>query len=782
MAFTIDELPLQLSQYCVGQNIYRVVDGDTYYDTYIRDISIVKSRSDRYTVEFWNAWDGNSQAKRFYSDSGKELTGRQDSDVVVTSYTTNNDDVSHLSRDVIKGEEESIGVGNAQVYLFSTEDANGKKAAALFNNPAGWIGRVIHQCTSDYKHRKESSYANPIGNDYYFLTIPSGCTVQMEGSLESIQISPYLNIYKLPEATDTKYYWEGLVEKNDGSDSQSITFKRDRMVWEDKEITISVGSPAQAKYGTSVYSIEEDLTFKVEESTFPFDLKINYDYPFGVSGSFKYGKVTSVRVETTREVSKKCTAKIKAYYRDGSPVDGYLLVTQLPDLYFEVDPKSIHAPKEGGDYTVTVRTNMQYKMEAKESTTDFGTTWFTVAQANSIKEIQYLVTVKPNPSSRSFNGRIVFTPTGKSPVIVNITQDGDAPYVTYEPNYTEIDKGAHTWEVIRRHNLPSIIERENLAGLTYIKEEISPYPNAVTKYTITASENTSSADRGSYLETTSNLSFWDNVEMGGSGEVEEISARYNVVQRSSIVFDIVDTNYLPVRHITVPAKTNTVIVYVKHNIPWSDTVDNPDWITGPNNSIVPEPGTHYYEMGFVIATNEGDARDGTVTFKSHRGGTIVLHIHQEAGFVPLIKVSPESITVDSNAHTAILNVYATHPWSLISTQGARFILPDWLDLDIVKGSAGVTEIKVSIKQALLVDRAELLTFKLDDYEAYDDATIIQRGIENGYDITDVQDDSDWSKRKETKIRDKYLKVKIRYTGNELAIITALKTLYETSFA
>lgn len=127
-------------------------------------------------------------------------------------------------------------------------------------------------------------------------------------------------------------------------------------------------------------------------------------------------------------------------------------------------------------------------------------------------------------------------------------------------------------------------------------------------------------------------------------------------------------------------------------------------------------------------------------------------------------------------------MYATHHWSLVNTQNVRFILPDWLDLDVVKGRPGVTEIKVSIKQALLVDRAELLTFKLDDYEAYDTATIIQRGIENGYDITDVQDDSDWSKRKETKIRDKYLKVKIRYTGNELAIITALKTLYETSFA
>ena len=39
-----------------------------------------------------------------------------------------------------------------------------------------------------------------------------------------------------------------------------------------------------------------------------------------------------------------------------------------------------------------------------------------------------------------------------------------------------------------------------------------------------------------------------------------------------------------------------------------------------------------------------------------------------------------------------------------------------------------------------------------------------------------------SDRKETRIRDKYIKIKVRYTGNELAVITALKTLYTVSYA
>ena len=39
-----------------------------------------------------------------------------------------------------------------------------------------------------------------------------------------------------------------------------------------------------------------------------------------------------------------------------------------------------------------------------------------------------------------------------------------------------------------------------------------------------------------------------------------------------------------------------------------------------------------------------------------------------------------------------------------------------------------------------------------------------------------------SERKEVKVKDKFIKIKVRYTGNELAIISAIKTLYTISYA
>ena len=37
-------------------------------------------------------------------------------------------------------------------------------------------------------------------------------------------------------------------------------------------------------------------------------------------------------------------------------------------------------------------------------------------------------------------------------------------------------------------------------------------------------------------------------------------------------------------------------------------------------------------------------------------------------------------------------------------------------------------------------------------------------------------------RKEAKLRDKYIKIRVRYSGKDLAIITAIHTLYTTSYA
>ena len=67
--------------------------------------------------------------------------------------------------------------------------------------------------------------------------------------------------------------------------------------------------------------------------------------------------------------------------------------------------------------------------------------------------------------------------------------------------------------------------------------------------------------------------------------------------------------------------------------------------------------------------------------------------------------------------------------------------------------------------------------------------IVEKDLPTNYDITDIENTpsdelvyTGWTDRKETRIRDKYCKIKVRYSGEDLAIITALKTIYTISYA
>lgn len=628
--------------------------------------------------------------------------------------------------------------------------------------------------------------------DSYNITLNKGVNrITLKDIRWGTRISPYL-IKLEPVETERNYIisqqlsndgknWYLTLSPNNGPDRVS-KYKIKYGEWEDPEI-VTIVQKGSVEYNFSVTPNSLNIGSNGGSLTSTIDTNYpsftNSPIPNWIN-KFQYtpNKPGSIDIQISPNTSID-NRKAEIQFKSGDIVLDTLVINQEKQaLYFEVEPSSITAPKEGGLYTVIVKTNMQYKMEVKNNTTDSGESWFVVSQANAaIKEIPYTVVVLPNKSSKGFNGSIVFTPTGMPVKTVLVSIAGDTPYIKYTPNYTEIDENSHTWEVVREHNIPEITEKENLVGLSYIIKPpnnggsnsdivVTPpeYPK-ITTYIISASKNESSSDRSSYLETS------------GSG----VSARYNVVQRSNIIFDVLEyPSYNQIRNINVPADGATIDIAVRYNVSWDSINNDASWIYLTNESQPNPDYTKDYLTSITIEKNIEGIREGTITFKSQRGGTITLRIHQDADIVRSIEVTPNYTTLDSNSHAIILTVKASHDWNL--AQGVKYILPDWIDIDKVEGLAGTTEITVKIKQALLKKRVAMLYFKLKEFELFDVATIVQNAIENGYDITDVENDSDWSKRMEAKIRDKYVKVKIRYTGNDLAIITALKTLYETSYA
>ena len=76
-----------------------------------------------------------------------------------------------------------------------------------------------------------------------------------------------------------------------------------------------------------------------------------------------------------------------------------------------------------------------------------------------------------------------------------------------------------------------------------------------------------------------------------------------------------------------------------------------------------------------------------------------------------------------------------------------------------------------------IQRSQITQSVLPEGYTMDDVSVIPNVNNIGYQLP-----GGWTNRKETKIRDKYMKVRIRYTGNDLAVITAIKTIYTESYA
>jgi hypothetical protein len=65
--------------------------------------------------------------------------------------------------------------------------------------------------------------------------------------------------------------------------------------------------------------------------------------------------------------------------------------------------------------------------------------------------------------------------------------------------------------------------------------------------------------------------------------------------------------------------------------------------------------------------------------------------------------------------------------------------------------------------------------KLDNYE------VTPESLPNTFNMGQISTDK-WTFRKEAKMRDKYCKIKVRYSGEELAIISAILTTFNISYA
>ena len=100
--------------------------------------------------------------------------------------------------------------------------------------------------------------------------------------------------------------------------------------------------------------------------------------------------------------------------------------------------------------------------------------------------------------------------------------------------------------------------------------------------------------------------------------------------------------------------------------------------------------------------------------------------------------------------------------------------PEWTDLDFKPTSKIPVELGQSpVPEDILVDNG--VPAAVDVPPSFESSET-ENG--RGYVVWDWND----SQMKECKLKDKWIKIRVRYSGNKLAIITAIKTLYSISYA
>ena len=98
----------------------------------------------------------------------------------------------------------------------------------------------------------------------------------------------------------------------------------------------------------------------------------------------------------------------------------------------------------------------------------------------------------------------------------------------------------------------------------------------------------------------------------------------------------------------------------------------------------------------------------------------------------------------------------------------------------VTGDNLLDNIKDGFKLPPIVINSTYIPKDLDT--TYIDRSNLPNIYKGGKYIFKTIDTSNWTYRKETKIRDKWMKVRVRYSGKNLAIIHSLITLYNISYS
>lgn len=145
---------------------------------------------------------------------------------------------------------------------------------------------------------------------------------------------------------------------------------------------------------------------------------------------------------------------------------------------------------------------------------------------------------------------------------------------------------------------------------------------------------------------------------------------------------------------TVGSASTTITINITATRPW--TVNNPlSWV-----SVSPTTG-RTTNVTLNVETNEGDARNGVITFSTPH--CAVTYTIAQSERPEVISISPSSVAVGYQPTSITATVSATRPWTVNNSL-------DWVTVSPVSGSANNTTVTFNISENSGLARSGSITF------------------------------------------------------------------------
>lgn len=302
-------------------------------------------------------------------------------------------------------------------------------------------------------------------------------------------------------------------------------------------------------------------------------------------------------------------------------------VVAQDNSFLLVSPKTIVFDAEGGSNSVTVVSNVQWKVESDVS-------WLYISNSSGTGNGIFTLTVGENSSSEIRTATVAVSGRGTETVQVEVTQmPGEQPYVIVSPTSIAFGPAGGMMSVAVSSN--SVWRAESAASWLYIHQS-------------------SGAGNGSFDISTeahpTGVARTATVTVSGDGTM---SAYVEVTQLPG------DEHFIVVSPTNVafePAGGSRTVEVIS-NTNWWATSDQ-GWLEVVN-------GTGYYEGRFhmeAFPNNTGTSRTATVTVSGEGTYPISIEVMQMPGEQPYLIVSTTKIAFDGNGGIKPVDVASNVPW------------------------------------------------------------------------------------------------------------------------